>query len=309
MRFSALKQRVRAEVHDTAAIAAAEGIADTEERTAALIELVVAVMPDPEPELDPVQRATKEREERIMALASEVEQRGKRLEKTLLERPVAATESDELAQAAGRGDMTTLKRMLTGQLFTPPTADQINARLYEWEATALQLCAVGGAADCMEMLIEAGADVLLRDRHGCTALHYAAQCGQTQCVRLLLAANAELDVVEKRKKWTALMKAAQRGHAPVMALLVEAGASTTIADPLGENALMLAARYSLSLSLSLSLCLSLSLSLSLSLCLSLSPSPSASVSLRVFVRVCVSLCLSLEQVRPRGLRRSGSRRP
>ena len=108
----------------------------------------------------------------------------------------------ELAQAAGRGDATTLKRMLTGQMYHPAGEADINARLYEWEATALQLAAVGGAAECVTMLLEAGADVSLADKHGCTALHYAAQCGQTACVRLLLEAGAPTDVREKRKRWT-----------------------------------------------------------------------------------------------------------
>ena len=42
-------------------------------------------------------------------------------------------------------------------------------------STALHCAAAGGHEDCVEALLEAGADVLARDAKGSTALHVAAE--------------------------------------------------------------------------------------------------------------------------------------
>jgi len=68
-----------------------------------------------------------------------------------------------------------------------------NTRFGEDDATVLCLAASQGAARSLKALLTGGADVRLADKKGYTALHRAAQKGDTTCIALLLEAGAPLE--------------------------------------------------------------------------------------------------------------------
>ena len=78
---------------------------------------------------------------------------------------------------------------------------------------------------------------------GHTALMLAAQNGHAPCARALIEAGASLNSTQN-EGWTALIYAAQHGHDPCTRLLIEAGArkdaTTTAGWRAGSTALSLA---------------------------------------------------------------------
>ena len=85
-----------------------------------------------------------------------------------------------------------------------------------------------GAPDVAEIrrLINAGADVNLRNKFGVTPLFVASQNGHAEVVKLLLAGKADVNVTISitGKDYTALRVAKMMGHARVVKLLKEHGA-------------------------------------------------------------------------------------
>jgi hypothetical protein len=83
----------------------------------------------------------------------------------------------------------------------------------------------------VKALIAAGADVNARDNNDWTTLMWAAMSGKTEATKALIAAgadvNAGVDVKGKEKsgRVTALMFARQHGHAEVVRILQQAGAT------------------------------------------------------------------------------------
>lgn len=94
--------------------------------------------------------------------------------------------------------------------------------------TALMLAAKRGMPVLIPALVKAGADINARGRDG-TSLGLAAAEGQTAVVQALLDAGADPDLGTKDKQ-TPLMKAAQRDHVDVIALLLEHCARTDLVD-------------------------------------------------------------------------------
>jgi len=68
-----------------------------------------------------------------------------------------------------------------------------NARWGEEDVPVLSFAAQSGSARSLKALLTGGADVLLADKKGDTALHWAAREGHTACVSLLLEAGAPLE--------------------------------------------------------------------------------------------------------------------
>jgi len=69
-----------------------------------------------------------------------------------------------------------------------------NARWGEENVPVLCLAAHKGSGRALKALLTGGADVLLVDKEGDTALHWAARKGHTTCITLLLEAGAPLDM-------------------------------------------------------------------------------------------------------------------
>lgn len=91
----------------------------------------------------------------------------------------------------------------------------------------------------VKTLLLAGADA--NSRHdGFTALHWASYKGNKDSVQLLLAQpGLKLDETDPDGR-TALMAAAEQGHAEIVAMLLKAGANVSVTDDGGETAAALA---------------------------------------------------------------------
>ena len=63
--------------------------------------------------------------------------------------------------------------------------------------TALSLAARENRVKCIEILLAAGANVNLQNRHGKTALHWGANRCQAKCANVLLQALADVNIVDR----------------------------------------------------------------------------------------------------------------
>jgi uncharacterized protein len=90
-----------------------------------------------------------------------------------------------------------------------------------------------------EILLNARAEMELKDREGMTALHWASRKGQIHVLRLLIEKGAKLNSRDK-KGWTPLMHAVDGGNEKSARLLVEKGADKNIKSMDGKRALDLA---------------------------------------------------------------------
>eukprot|EP01083_Nonionella_stella_P200917 735368_1 len=108
--------------------------------------------------------------------------------------------------------------------------------------TPLWIAASRGNSECMEPLINYGADLNKPDRsQGATPLFVACQNGKKSSVDLLLAANADVNRPRSGDGTTPLMMAAHNGHAGIVDVLLKSGADPMQANTTGLNALGCAA--------------------------------------------------------------------
>ena len=94
------------------------------------------------------------------------------------------------------------------------------------------LMAASNNPEITTMLLTKGADPTLCIRQ--TALHLAAYDGNTECVKLLLDAGADVNAMDNMEQ-TPLHNAAKRGHAKVYALLISRGADKKVKSWIGET--------------------------------------------------------------------------
>ncbi len=92
---------------------------------------------------------------------------------------------------------------------------------------AFRTAASLGDIGAMEKALDAGADVNgFSPKQGHTALVWAANNGHAPAVAFLLLRGAQPDLGTKENEWTPLMVAASQGHKDSVALLLKGGAST-----------------------------------------------------------------------------------
>ena len=110
------------------------------------------------------------------------------------------------------------------------------------------IIAAGGNAQSVRALIELGAELDQADTTGCTALHWAANEGYNDIIRIILDAGAKAGIktaalINRRDKkgFTALMHAAGQGHVHTLEMLVRHGADINQANDFGHTALITAA--------------------------------------------------------------------
>ena len=87
-------------------------------------------------------------------------------------------------------------------------------------------------------------DINAQDKHGCTALIYAAMKGHQDTISALLEHKADPEI-ETAQRWTALMYATRGGHLEVVQQLLRAHADPNVHGDYDtfETPLTLAARY------------------------------------------------------------------
>jgi ankyrin repeat protein/Cdc6-like AAA superfamily ATPase len=88
---------------------------------------------------------------------------------------------------------------------------------------------LASAVKTVQVLLDAGADVNLKNKGGNTALHVAAEGSKVEVVDLLLKAGADVTVEDKWKQ-TALHIAAWRSTSDVIGMLLDAGADAKAVD-------------------------------------------------------------------------------
>ena len=149
--------------------------------------------------------------------------------------------SDTLGDHPGRAAIA--KLLLDGGAHIDAvTADtSIWGNEFHQRSTPLLLAAWRNAIENVALLIERGADLRACNKGGETAIHVAAQEGHIVIVRMLLDADVEVDIRDRLKDETPLLKAARRNHLPVLQLLQERGADLRARNLDGEMAIHLAA--------------------------------------------------------------------
>jgi ankyrin repeat protein len=104
------------------------------------------------------------------------------------------------------------------------------------------LLAAGNQLGVMQLLIESGADINVRDREGVSPLDNAAWLGSLDAVAILLAHGARLNDVEPETGATPINEAAYRGHTPVVQYLLQFKPDLGIPDRHGHTPLENAVR-------------------------------------------------------------------
>jgi ankyrin repeat protein len=142
--------------------------------------------------------------------------------------PVAAQESPAEPSAMLCDDF---KLEATHTLSQSPDSLQINNLLFE--------AARKGCVSALDVLIKAGASPLARDRMGNVALAIAARMGRVAFVKALLADKANAEQLNRPNVAgsTPLFQAVQADRTAVAKLLIDAEAKVDIANKQGETAL------------------------------------------------------------------------
>eukprot|EP00766_Chilomastix_caulleryi_P000803 gnl/Chilomastix_caulleri/1782.p1 GENE.gnl/Chilomastix_caulleri/1782~~gnl/Chilomastix_caulleri/1782.p1 ORF type:complete len:228 (-),score=58.97 gnl/Chilomastix_caulleri/1782:209-892(-) len=115
--------------------------------------------------------------------------------------------------------------------------------------TPLHYAAEGGFTQIVKMLLDFGADVNTQDDEGLTPLHKASENGHLSVVQLLLDAGCSklagpINVDAKfRSHFTALHFAAQNGHDAIVKSLVNHGANVMAGFDIGWTAAQSADRF------------------------------------------------------------------
>jgi len=110
------------------------------------------------------------------------------------------------------------------------------------QTPGLLLATRAGSQDIVRILLENNASPDISSRTGLTALMQAARSSQNNIARLLLDADAQIDLQDERDGYTALLHAAAAGTQAMLILLLESNANVNIQEnSRGLTALMLAA--------------------------------------------------------------------
>jgi ankyrin repeat protein len=101
--------------------------------------------------------------------------------------------------------------------------------------------AMAGDRDTVRTLLKQGQDVNAAMGDGMTALHWAAKKGDVELAQMLLFAGANVKAMTRLGNYTPIIMASETGNAPLIDLLLKAGADAKMATTNGTTPLMLAA--------------------------------------------------------------------
>jgi ankyrin repeat protein len=139
--------------------------------------------------------------------------------------------ADEIHDAVRSGNLEKVKTLLSShaELLNSPDQNQ---------KTPLHLALECGHIDIARYLIELGADINLKDKDKASPLHNASYLGNLEIVDLLLKKGAASLNEGNFRGQTPLLYACEKGHADVVARLLDAGADIEARDALGRTPLM-----------------------------------------------------------------------
>ncbi|WP_257282076.1 ankyrin repeat domain-containing protein [Endozoicomonas sp. ISHI1] len=149
---------------------------------------------------------------------------------------VNAVMTDDLTAlilASYRGQTDVVERLINA-------GANVNAARTRDGCTPLYMAAQENNTNCLKTLIKAKADLNARVKDGRTALFIAARMGNTACVKLLI--NAEADLNAAMPHATPLFIAAQKGNTDCLKALIEGRANINARTVIGATALMAAAQ-------------------------------------------------------------------
>lgn len=111
------------------------------------------------------------------------------------------------------------------------------------KTTPLMLAAKRNRAEVVEFLLKKGANVDMKNRKGKAALHYAAQYGAMDALKVLFKHQSKKTLEQPGpEKMTPLIVAATKGHAKAVEALLEQGANVKKRDKLRRTALLQAVK-------------------------------------------------------------------
>lgn len=124
------------------------------------------------------------------------------------------------------------------ELFKAGTLDVLAKDVHGY--TGLHWAAHGGYEEMVEYLLKSGLDPNLKDRDGNTALHLAAFAGHNSVISLLLAMGGDKEV-QSKIGWTALHAGGYAGRDAVVKVLLGAGGNQDAQDKRGRTPLHITA--------------------------------------------------------------------
>jgi ankyrin repeat protein len=153
-----------------------------------------------------------------------------------------------LASAAFKGNDRIVEQLLSRIADPAGRADPADPNVVDATGkAAMTYAAARGFAGIVRRLLDAGVDAKFRYGNELTALMWAAGHedgvgvhAAESTVDLLLSRGAQVDAIDDRGR-TALMMAAELGHAEIVEMLIGRGADQSVRDKSGKTALDLAA--------------------------------------------------------------------
>jgi len=137
----------------------------------------------------------------------------------------------DLSEAVNTGNLKALQEILRepGCQINEYITHKDNYIFNRTETTSLNVSASRGDVDCMQALIDAGADLEIKESSGNTPLYTAAELNKVECIKALLNAGANLEA-KANDGSTPLHTSAANNHTEVCQHLINAGADINALD-------------------------------------------------------------------------------
>ncbi|XP_056676101.1 ankyrin repeat and SOCS box protein 1 isoform X2 [Monodelphis domestica] len=156
------------------------------------------------------------------------------LREQFCDHPIEHCEDTRLHDAAYVGDLQTIRSLLQEESFQ----SRINEKSVwccGWlPCTPLRIAATAGHGNCVDFLIQKGAEIDLVDVKGQTALYVAVVNGHLECAQILLEAGADPNG-SRHHRSTPVYHASRVGRADILKELIRYGADVDVSHALAPG--------------------------------------------------------------------------